>query len=144
MFEKKELFQWKIPILILTGILVLSGGIYIGVKSRDNIKETTAFKTEEINKEQDNNRSTKDTIQAIADTIQMSGLGMEASTMVAEQTMMLANVAEMTQEAASKGVVTMLSAFNLDPLKEVPLVIDGATKSVNQMVDAMDKINYVG
>ena len=60
MFEKKEPFQWKIPILILTGILVLSGGIYIGVKSRDNIKETTAFKTEEINKEQDNNRSTKD------------------------------------------------------------------------------------
>ena len=60
MFEKKEPFQWKIPILILTGILVLSGGIYIGVKSRDNIKETTAFKTEEINKEQDNNSSTKD------------------------------------------------------------------------------------
>ena len=60
MFEKKEPFQWKIPILILTGILVLSGGIYIGVKSRDYIKETTAFKTEEIIKEQDNNRSTKD------------------------------------------------------------------------------------
>lgn len=89
-------------------------------------------------------QSSQDTIQAIADTIQMSGLSMEASTMVAEQTMMLANVAEMTQEAASKGVVTMLSAFKLDPLKEVPLVVDGATKSVNQMVDAMDKINYVG
>ena len=61
MFEKKEPFQWKVPILILTGILVLSGGIYIGMKSRDNIKETTAFKTEEINKEQENkNSSTKD------------------------------------------------------------------------------------
>ena len=34
MFERKEPFQWKIPILILTGILVLSGGIYIGVKTR--------------------------------------------------------------------------------------------------------------
>ncbi len=33
MFERKEPFQWKIPILILTGILVLSGGIYIGVKN---------------------------------------------------------------------------------------------------------------
>ena len=89
-------------------------------------------------------QSSQDTIQAIADTIQMSGLSMEASTMVAEQTMMLANVAEMTQEAASKGVTTMLSAFNLDPLKEIPLVVDGATKSVNEMVNAMDKINHVG
>lgn len=35
MFEKKEQFPWKIPVLILTGVVVLSGGIYIGVKTRD-------------------------------------------------------------------------------------------------------------
>ena len=61
MFEKKQPFQWKIPILILTGILVLVGGIYVGVKSRDSIKETTVFKTEEINEKDNNeNTSTKD------------------------------------------------------------------------------------
>lgn len=61
MFEKKQSFQWKIPILILTGIVVLTGGIYVGIKSRDSIKETTVFKTEEINeKENSENTSTKD------------------------------------------------------------------------------------
>ena len=61
MFEKKQPFQWKIPVLIFIGILVLIGGIYVGVKSRDDIKETTVFKTEEINEEQHSkNASTKD------------------------------------------------------------------------------------
>ncbi|RDY23056.1 hypothetical protein CHF27_010265 [Romboutsia maritimum] len=36
MFEKKDSFPWKIPVLILTGLLVLSSGIYIGVKTRGN------------------------------------------------------------------------------------------------------------
>ena len=53
MFERKEPFQWKIPILILTGILVLSGGIYIGVKTR-KVEEKPAFNNETINEK--NNR----------------------------------------------------------------------------------------
>ena len=68
-------------------------------------------------------QSSQDTIQAIADTIQMGGYSMEQATMIAEQTMMLANVADLTQEVASKGVVTMMSAFNLDPLKDVSCVV---------------------
>ena len=56
MFEKKEPFQWKIPILILTGILVLTGGIYIGVKTK-KVEEKPAFNNETINKE---NEKTKD------------------------------------------------------------------------------------
>lgn len=36
MFEEKKSFPWKIPALVLTCMLVLGGGIYIGVKSRDN------------------------------------------------------------------------------------------------------------
>ena len=61
MFEKKQPFQWKIPVLIFIGILVLIGGIYVGVKSRDDIKETTVFKTDEINEKQHSkNASTKD------------------------------------------------------------------------------------
>ena len=39
MFEKKTPFPWKIPLLILTGILVLSSGIYIGVKTSDSEKK---------------------------------------------------------------------------------------------------------
>ena len=61
MFEIKEPFQWKIPILILTGILVLSGGIYIGIKTR-NVEEKPAFNTEAINKEE-KSEMTKDAFE---------------------------------------------------------------------------------
>ena len=50
MFEKKTPYPWKIPVLILTGILVLSSGIYIGVKTNNsndndlNIKEVSTEK----------------------------------------------------------------------------------------------------
>ena len=36
MFEKKKEFPWRIPIMILVGILVLAGGIYVGFKTTDN------------------------------------------------------------------------------------------------------------
>ena len=57
MFERKEPFQWKIPILILTGILVLSGGIYIGVKTR-KVEEKPAFNNETINEENEETYNT--------------------------------------------------------------------------------------
>ena len=56
MFERKDTFQWKIPVLILTGILVLSSGIYIGVKTR-KVEDKPAFNTETINEA---NEETKD------------------------------------------------------------------------------------
>ena len=59
MFERKEPFQWKTPILILTGILVLSGGIYVGIKTR-KIEEKPAFNNETINEE---NEKTKDSFE---------------------------------------------------------------------------------
>ncbi|WP_286317163.1 hypothetical protein [Romboutsia ilealis] len=59
MFERKDLFQWKTPILILTGILVLSGGIYVGIKTR-KVEEKPAFNNETINEE---NEKTKDSFE---------------------------------------------------------------------------------
>ena len=59
MFERKEPFQWKTPMLILTGILVLSGGIYVGIKTR-KIEEKPAFNNETINEE---NEKTKDSFE---------------------------------------------------------------------------------
>ncbi|WP_250674032.1 BofC C-terminal domain-containing protein [Paraclostridium ghonii] len=35
MFEKKKEFPWRIPIVIILGIVVLAGGIYVGFKSTD-------------------------------------------------------------------------------------------------------------
>lgn len=48
MFEKKHPFPWKIPVLILTGIIVLSSGIYIGIKTIDKSKEITTD-TQQVN-----------------------------------------------------------------------------------------------
>lgn len=59
MFERKDPFQWKTPILILTGILVLSGGIYVGIKTR-KVEEKPAFNNETINEE---NEKTKDSFE---------------------------------------------------------------------------------
>src|SRR5699024_4015152 len=108
-----------------------------------NESQLDAIKDKAVSIAKDVGMASQDVIQAISDTIQTGGYGMEEATKIAEQTMMLANVAEMTQEAASEGVVTMLSAFKLDPLKEIPVVVDGVTKSTNELTNAMDKINYV-
>ncbi|MEG1310826.1 MAG: hypothetical protein RR942_07485 [Romboutsia sp.] len=51
MFEKRDPFPWKIPVLILTGIVVLSGGIYIGVKTQD-VKDKENI-TASVNKEKE-------------------------------------------------------------------------------------------
>lgn len=45
MFEKKEPFNWKPAVLILTGVVVLSGGIYLGIKTRN-------VDTEQVNAQQ--------------------------------------------------------------------------------------------
>ena len=48
MFEKREPFNWKPPILVLVGVAVLSSGIYLGVKTRDTgAKEVNATKKEQ-------------------------------------------------------------------------------------------------
>ena len=109
-----------------------------------NIDQLDAIESKAVSIAKNVGQSSQDVIQAIADTIQMGGYGMEQATQIAEQTMMLANVADLTQEVASKGVVTMMSAFNLDPLKEVSVVVNGVTKSTDELTNAMDILNYTG
>ncbi|MGL5347828.1 MAG: hypothetical protein ACRDA3_10790 [Peptostreptococcaceae bacterium] len=52
MFERRDPFPWKIPVLILTGVIVLSSGIYIGVKSIGE-KEKTPPVTQTVNKKEE-------------------------------------------------------------------------------------------
>ncbi len=50
MFEKREPFPWRIPVLILVGVAVLSGGIYLGVKSINNETKANEATTTQTNK----------------------------------------------------------------------------------------------
>lgn len=52
MFVKKEPFPWRIPVMILVGVAVLSGGIYLGFKSINNEKKPKEVTTKQTNKEE--------------------------------------------------------------------------------------------
>ena len=69
---------------------------------------------------------------------------MEEAIEIARQTMMLANVGEMSAENATKGVVSMLAGFNLSPLREMQVEVNGVTQKTNELTNAMDMVNHVG
>lgn len=48
MFEKKKSFSWKIPALILVGILAIGSGVFIGLKVKDSLQ---ASNQQQITKE---------------------------------------------------------------------------------------------
>ncbi|MGL5329544.1 MAG: hypothetical protein ACRDD7_09760 [Peptostreptococcaceae bacterium] len=52
MFEEKKSFPWKIPAVVLVCTLVLSSGIYIGVKSRNDNPKTPP--TSKVSSNQEN------------------------------------------------------------------------------------------
>ena len=51
MFEKKKEFSWKIPTLVLLGVIVLSCGIGIGVQIRETQQARQAFQASKESKE---------------------------------------------------------------------------------------------
>lgn len=88
--------------------------------------------------------ASSDVINAIADTLQ-AGIGsMEESIQVARSAMILANVGDMTQEAASKSLNTIINGYNLKPLKEIDVQVGGLTQRTTELANAMDLLNYAG
>ena len=51
MFEKKKEFSWKIPTLVLLGVIVLSCGIGIGVQIRETQQARQALQASKESKE---------------------------------------------------------------------------------------------
>lgn len=109
-----------------------------------NVQQLDAISDKATNIAKNVGQSSGDVIRSIADTIQMTGKSMKESTIIAEQTMKLANVADMTQKQATEGVATMVSAFKLDAFKDIDIKVGNTTKKVNEMENAFDKLNYVG
>lgn len=89
--------------------------------------------------------SVAEVMEATASSIQAGvANSLEGSLKVAEQTMKLANVGEMTQGDASAAVNSMINGFKLNPLKEVQVQMGGTIRKTNELELAMDMLNHVG
>lgn len=87
--------------------------------------------------------SVSDVMNATASSIQ-AGLGnVEESVRIAEQVMKLANVGELAQDAASNSVNTMVNGFNINPLKEFNVQVDGTVVKTDELTVAMDALNHL-
>ena len=113
----------------------------IDISSIDKLEE---IKSKAIQVSKEVGMASSDVINSIADTIQSGGYRMEEAIEIAKQTMMLANVGEMTADSATKGVVSMLAGFNLSPLREMQVEVNGMTQKTNELTNAMDMVNHVG
>ena len=113
----------------------------IDVSSIDKLDE---IKSKAISISKEVGMASEDVINSIADTVQSGGYRMEEAIEIARQTMMLANVGEMSAENATKGVVSMLAGFNLSPLREMQVEVNGVTQKTNELTNAMDMVNHVG
>lgn len=92
-------------------------------------------------------QSSADVIRTTADITQFAGIeDVNKARKVAEQTMKLVNVTGMSQKDASKGVATLISAFNdeINIGKKVTIGHGKNAKSVDQLTNAFDKLNFVG
>ena len=88
--------------------------------------------------------ASSDVINAIADTLQ-AGIGsMSESIQVARSAMILANVGDMTQEAASEALNTIINSYKLQPLKEIDVQVGGLSQRTTELANAMDLLNYAG
>lgn len=110
----------------------------------DSIKELNNIKDSAINIAKDVGMASGEVMNAIADTLQAGVGGMQESIAVARQAMILANVGDMTQEASTSALNTVINGFKLNPLKEFQLEIGNTVKVTTELQDAMDKLNFAG
>ena len=69
---------------------------------------------------------------------------MKESIEVAKQSMILANVGDMTQDSASKAINTVVKSFDLNPLKSYQVAVNGTIKKTTELKNAMDMMNFAG
>lgn len=86
--------------------------------------------------------TTSETIEGIASALQAGMGSMEESIEVAKGAMMLANVGDLSQDEASKGLNTIVNSFDIEPLKETNIQVGDMTKKTTELTAAMDKLNY--
>ena len=110
----------------------------------NTVEKLNNIRKEAISVAKDVGMSSSDVQQSIAAALQAGIGGMKESIEVAKQSMILANVGDMTQDAASKAINTVVKSFRLDPLKEFQIEVGNTKQKTTELKNAMDLMNYAG
>lgn len=70
--------------------------------------------------------------------------GMDAVQEVAKFSQIFSNVGDIDINAATSGIATIVNAFDIDPLKEYSVTVDGVTKKTTSLANSMDILNHAG
>lgn len=81
---------------------------------------------------------------SIGSALQAGMGGMKESIEVAKQSMILANVGDMTQDSASKAINTVVKSFQLSPLKSYQVEVGNTVRKTTELKNAMDMMNFAG
>ena len=110
----------------------------------DTKSELNAIRKEAIGIAKDVGMASSDVQNAIGSALQAGIGGMKESIEVAKQSMILANVGDMTQDSASKAINTVVKSFDLNPLKSYQVAVNGTIKKTTELKNAMDMMNFAG
>ena len=70
--------------------------------------------------------------------------GMDAVQEVAKFSQIFSNVGDMDINAATSGIATIVNAYDISPLKEYTLNVNGAKQQTTELANAMDVLNHAG
>lgn len=110
----------------------------------DSMSELNNIRKEAIDIAKDVGMASSDVQNSVASALQAGIGGMKESIEVAKQSMILANVGDMTQDSASKAINTVVKSFQLNPLKEYQLEVGNTVKKTTELKNAMDMMNFAG
>lgn len=110
----------------------------------DSKGELNEIRKEAISIAKDVGMASSDVQNSIASALQAGIGGMKESIEVAKQSIILANVGDMTQDSASKAINTVVKSFQLSPLKSYQLEVGNTVKKTTELKNAMDMMNYAG
>lgn len=110
----------------------------------NSMSKLNNIRKEAINIAKDVGMASSDVQNSIASALQAGIGGMKESIEVAKQSMILANVGDMTQDSASKAINTVVKSFQLSPLKEYQLEVGNTVKKTTELKNAMDMMNFAG
>ena len=79
---------------------------------------------------------------AVAEAIKAGFSDMGTAQEIAKFAQMFANVGDMDVSTATKGITTMLNAFQIDPLEKFKVSMNGVTKETTGLERAIDVLNF--